>query len=199
MPAPPEGDAPAPTGAPIGTPSGGRMKGGAAGLAAGALSGIWCGTAAAGRVGSPVTEGEGGGTRPGAGASVGVRGAMDGAATDGAATNDDDNDAEPGWGAGVAEDANSVWASLPPATVITPPHTEQRARTFVVGTFVGSTRKTDRHSGQVTFMTCHRPAPPAAIPRCASPPRAGCRCDGRPRTRSRGVSWRSSSFRLRVR
>lgn len=36
---------------------------------------------------------------------------------------------------------------------ITPPHTEQRARTPDTGTLAGSTRKTDPHSGQETFMT----------------------------------------------
>jgi hypothetical protein len=36
---------------------------------------------------------------------------------------------------------------------ITPPHTEQRARTPETGTLAGSTRKTDPHSGQETFMT----------------------------------------------
>jgi hypothetical protein len=46
-------------------------------------------------------------------------------------------------------------AGAPPAAtaaiVITPPHTEHRARTPPVGTFDGSTRNTDRHSGHVTF------------------------------------------------
>jgi len=36
--------------------------------------------------------------------------------------------------------------------VITPPHTEQRARTLSAGSLSGSTRKTERHSGQTTFM-----------------------------------------------
>jgi hypothetical protein len=35
---------------------------------------------------------------------------------------------------------------------ITPPHTEQRARTPASGILAGSTRKTELHSGQVTFM-----------------------------------------------
>jgi hypothetical protein len=42
--------------------------------------------------------------------------------------------------------------SEPPAMAITPPHTEQRARTPVAGTFAGSTRKTDRQSGQETVI-----------------------------------------------
>jgi hypothetical protein len=36
--------------------------------------------------------------------------------------------------------------------VMTPPQTEQRARTAAAGTLSGSTRKTDRHSGQTTFI-----------------------------------------------
>ena len=35
--------------------------------------------------------------------------------------------------------------------VITPPHTEQRARTMLEGILAGSTRKIERHSGQETF------------------------------------------------
>ena len=40
--------------------------------------------------------------------------------------------------------------------VITPPQTEQRARTALDGIFAGSTRKTERHSGQETFTTVSR-------------------------------------------
>jgi hypothetical protein len=36
-------------------------------------------------------------------------------------------------------------------TVMTPPHTAQRARTMVPGILPGSIRKIDRHSGQETF------------------------------------------------
>ncbi|HWG54425.1 MAG TPA: hypothetical protein VN677_14120 [Gemmatimonadaceae bacterium] len=36
---------------------------------------------------------------------------------------------------------------------MTPPQTEQRARTPDTGILAGSTRKTDPHSGQETFMT----------------------------------------------
>jgi hypothetical protein len=53
--------------------------------------------------------------------------------------------------------------SEPPAMAITPPHTEQRARTPVAGTFAGSTRKTDRQSGHETVTV------PAL--------RSGVRCD----------------------
>ena len=43
-------------------------------------------------------------------------------------------------------------------TAMTPPHTEQRARTPPIGTLAGSTRNTDRQSGQVTFT-----APPRRL------------------------------------
>jgi hypothetical protein len=45
-------------------------------------------------------------------------------------------------------------------TEITPPQTEQRARTPPSGTFAGSTRKIERQSGHVTFT-----APPTWSPR----------------------------------
>ena len=38
-------------------------------------------------------------------------------------------------------------------TEMMPPQTEHRARTPPAGTFVGSTRKTDRHSGHETFIS----------------------------------------------
>jgi len=50
-------------------------------------------------------------------------------------------------------DENSSSIEEPAEIVITPPQTEQRARTAADGTFAGSTRKTERHSGQETF-TC---------------------------------------------
>lgn len=47
--------------------------------------------------------------------------------------------------------------SVPAEIVITPPHTEHRARTPVAGTLAGSTRKTERQSGQETvMMTAHQ-------------------------------------------
>ncbi|MCX5762060.1 MAG: hypothetical protein NTW72_11270 [Gemmatimonadetes bacterium] len=52
------------------------------------------------------------------------------------------------------------------AIEMTPPHTEQRARTPTVGTFEGSTRKTDRQSGHETFTA----APPQRWPRRAWAP-----------------------------
>jgi hypothetical protein len=49
--------------------------------------------------------------------------------------------------------ANSSSIELPAPIVITPPQTEQRARRPNSGIFVGSTRKSDRHSGQETFTS----------------------------------------------
>lgn len=48
--------------------------------------------------------------------------------------------------------AKSAFDCAEPTTCMTPPHTEHRARTPPSGTRSGSTRKMDRHSGQVTFM-----------------------------------------------
>ena len=56
----------------------------------------------------------------------------------------------------VACAAKSSRPAPVPAMVITPPQTEHRARATATGTFAGSTRNTERHSGQVTFM----PSPP---------------------------------------
>src|SRR5436305_1049634 len=53
--------------------------------------------------------------------------------------------------AGWRDGANSSSIELPAPTVMTPPHTEQRARMPAEGIFVGSTRKTERHSGHETF------------------------------------------------
>jgi len=47
---------------------------------------------------------------------------------------------------------------VPPLMAITPPQTEHRARTPVDGTLAGSTRNTERHSGQLTFMRHLRPS-----------------------------------------
>jgi hypothetical protein len=41
---------------------------------------------------------------------------------------------------------------VPPDTTMMPPQTEQRARTPVAGTLAGSTRNTDRQSGQETVI-----------------------------------------------
>jgi len=94
---------------------------------------------------------------------------------------------------------NSSSIEDPAEIVMTPPQTEQRARTMADGTFAGSTRKTERHSGQETF-TC-----PPSRPVCrAARQRAGSRSASHPavgrwRTLSREASSRSSSFQLRVR
>ena len=54
---------------------------------------------------------------------------------------------------GMLGGPNSSSIELPAPSMITPPHTEQRARRPVAGIFVGSTRNTERHSGHETF-TC---------------------------------------------
>lgn len=48
--------------------------------------------------------------------------------------------------ANAGENSSSI--ELPTPIVMTPPHTEHRARTPMADTLSGSTRKTDRHSGQ---------------------------------------------------
>ena len=95
--------------------------------------------------------------------------------------------------------AKSIPAPDGGETVITPPHTEHRARTPASGILAGSTRKTELHSGQVTFTTDLRPERPAAIRRFASRRRAGYPCGGRSSRPILGASLRSSSSRLRVR
>jgi hypothetical protein len=93
---------------------------------------------------------------------------------------------------------NSSSIDDPADTVITPPQTEHRARTIVDGTFAGSTRKTERHSGQETF-TC---PPSRSICRDARRTARSCSashpCADRSRRRSREESSRSSSFQLQV-
>lgn len=54
--------------------------------------------------------------------------------------------------AGAPPSAKSSAIVEPPPTGITPPQTEQRARTDAA-IFAGSTRNTDRHSGQLTFTS----------------------------------------------
>lgn len=90
---------------------------------------------------------------------------------------------------------NSSWIDESTPTVITPPQTEQRARTPSGGTFDGSTRKTDLHSGQETFTS-----PPVPL-RLATPWTASLQAprsrvhplDGRRSTPSPATSSRSSS------
>jgi hypothetical protein len=76
-------------------------------------------------------------------------------------------------GGGVATDGekvdapNSSPSRSPASIVMTAPQTEQRARTLDVGTRAGSTRNTDRHSGQATFMQDLPRARRAWVRRCA--------------------------------
>ncbi len=54
-----------------------------------------------------------------------------------------------GVAAGAGPNSSSIGAPAP--TMMTPPHTEHRARTPPDGTFAGSTRNTELHSGHETF------------------------------------------------
>jgi len=96
-------------------------------------------------------------------------------------------------------DANSSAAPEGGEIVITPPQTEQRARTVVEGTRAGSTRKTERHSGQATFTRGLPREPLSASRRSGSRRQVGCPSGGRSSRPSPGASWRSSSFPLQVR
>mgnify|MGYP001555770969 CR=1 FL=1 len=80
-------------------------------------------------------------------------------------------------GCGAGDDAVKSSSMRPRSPIaITPPHTEQRARTPASGIFAGSTRKTELHSGQVTFMlrrsrescSVHRSETPTGEPRIGS-------------------------------
>ena len=88
-------------------------------------------------------------------------------------------------------------------TVMTPPQTAQRARIDAAGTLAGSTRNTDRHSGQETFTGSGPPLRHAPalrrLPSRGRHPRCWTRCDDRWSKRIRAASWRSSSFQRRVR
>lgn len=95
--------------------------------------------------------------------------------------------------------AKSARASAIELIVMIPPQTEHRARTAPDGIFAGSTRNTELHSGQLTFMRCPPHESRSSAPRSATRPPAGCPYDGRPNRPTPRVSWRSSSFRLRVR
>ena len=132
------------------------------------------------------------GARAGAGAVGGWSGAA-------GAASDREVPAAPPAVAVAASVANSRAALAAGDTVITPPQTEHRARTDVGGILAGSTRKTDRHSGHVTFTTDPPREPSVAIRRFESRRRAGCPCGGRSSRPTLGASLRSSSSRLRVR
>jgi len=104
---------------------------------------------------------------------------------------------------GGGTSAKSSRTDVTGAMAITPPQTEHRARTGVSGSFAGSIRNIDRHSGQVTFTASPPPGSLAAM-------RESCRsrdpgaphpshCSVGPRSRRcRGVSSRNSSFPLRA-
>ena len=87
------------------------------------------------------------------------------------------------WRDGVAADCDAGVDAVKSSSMrprspmpITPPQTEQRARTPASGIFAGSTRKTELHSGQVTFMrrrsrenvSLHRSETPTGEPRIGS-------------------------------
>ena len=177
------------------TASGSAPLAGDAGVDATACAGVAeVGSAGGGATGLLDTLGVGVGALDTAGAgAIGVLGRIGVGATGAIAT----VGAGAGAGAGAAV-TKSAPASLAPAMMITPPHTEQRARTLAAGIFAGSTRNTERHSEQVTFIACLPPESRSSVPRYASPPPAGCRCGGRRRRLIPPESWRSSSFPLRV-
>lgn len=128
------------------------MNAGGAGLggAIGAGGGGAAGRGATGGAGAATGAGGAGGIgRGGTGAGAGGAGRI-GIAGVGALPN------VIGTGRGavapISAGVNSSTAPVPSFdTVITPPHTAQRARTSAPGTLAGSTRKTERHSGQATF------------------------------------------------
>jgi hypothetical protein len=78
---------------------------------------------------------------------------------------------------GIGADAVKSSSMRPRSPIaITPPHTEHRARTPASGILAGSTRNTELHSGQVTFMrwdsrvsgSDHRSETPTGEPRIGS-------------------------------
>lgn len=183
----------------VGTATGGAAATvGAGGSAAGTGTGVaeGCDTATAGTAGvgagaAETTSGAGGATgvgatgaaATGAGGATGATGAAGGA--------------DVSMRAGV--EANSVRASTPPVMEMTPPHTTHRARTFADGSFAGSTRKTERHSGQVTFIRRLPNGWRASDQICASLQPAGCQYGDPPSRPILPASLRSSSFPLPVR
>jgi len=100
--------------------------------------------------------------------------------------------------AGAADVAVAeTWRSSPQLTAaptgMSPPHTEQRARMATLVIFAGSSLKTDRHSGQETFIGISglvaSAVPPAAALASMSPNA------GQPNTRTRRATSRMPSFR----
>ena len=105
----------------------------------------------------------------------------------------------------------TMTGNVPPLIAIMPPHTEQRARTPLAGTFAGSTRNTERQSGQPTVIVHHpnsergaashagtrrrrRTEHRAPAERLPLPPQPHHGDDPAP-TRNPGVSLRNSSSR----
>jgi len=89
--------------------------------------------------------------------------------------------------------SNSSSIDVPAPIVMTPPQTEQRARTPADETFDGSTRNIDRHSGHVTFTS-----PPVCSRTRVSSLRlayqlVGNPYDDRSRTQNQEASLHSSS------
>jgi hypothetical protein len=99
-----------------------------------------------------------------------------------------------------AAGANSSSIELPAPIVMTPPHTEHRARSPIAGIFAGSTRNTDRHSGHETFTSPPSLWPSHARSRLSSARRPALRrFVDRSKRRNPGASSRSSSFQSRAR
>jgi len=200
-----DGRSGAENGAGRGAAGDGAAGGGAAGADAagvpGRIGGIIGGIIGAGRAGVGIDIGVAGAA--GGGGITGVTGIVGRGATAGAANVGACGSAAAGGAtpavpraliAALGLAANSSSIELPAPTAMTPPQTEQRARTPAAGIFDGSTRKTDRHSGHETFTyrpplqsRFHVAALPEPIPRTARP------SAGRSRTLSRVASWRSSS------
>jgi hypothetical protein len=137
--------------------------------AAGGAAGDWvaagrCGTGVGREAGAGNGIAEAGGTPAGGVAIVGLAAAGVGGTGLGETIADG---AKVGAGVGAALDvgigaraagdtdvvvgANSSSIGAPAPTMMTPPQTEHRARTPPDGTFAGSTRNTELHSGHETF------------------------------------------------
>ena len=191
----------------VGVENGGVRRGAAAAGAGGAGGAAICSVVTAGLpIGRPVgaaggvphdgvgVDGLATGTAPRTCAGVGL--AATGVATAEAAL----PDAMRGVGEAAAP-APTKSSSMTPAAPIamTPPQTEQRARTPACGTLAGSTRKTERHSGQEMFMLPRfhrrRQHDPPGTPH----PRPVGRGDDQSKRPTPRGSWRSSSFRSRAR
>jgi hypothetical protein len=119
---------------------------------AGREAGVGNGSAAAGDAAAGVAiAGRGGGVGVGASRGTGV-GEVDTGAGVGTELGERLGGETPtDMGVAAGEGANSSSIGAPAPTMMTPPHTEQRARTPPDGTFAGSTRNTELHSGHETF------------------------------------------------